>query len=330
MKILFVKLSAIGDVTHVLPIVKYLKLNNSEIFIGWVVQKLSYFLLKDNPFIDKIHIMENKDFRNYVKIIRELKEEKYEVSIDFQGLTKSAIIPFFAGIKKRIGFGDEDGREISKLFYNYKVIPDKGLHIIDKNFSLVKVLGFENFDVNALIPYIYINFSDDIKDKFKDYNIEKSIIINPGGGWKTKIWSIKYYQQLISMLVKKGFFINILWGPGEEKLARKIYDGFNQNYAVKLFPPTNLLEMSYIVKNAKLVIGGDTGPLHIAAGFGTKTICIFGPSDSRRNAPIGKNISLQKFLSCGPCWNRKYCKYNLKCLTLIKPMEVYKAVEEIL
>lgn len=340
-KILFVRLSAIGDVVHTLPCVHILKESLPSVKIGWLVESTASFLVEMNPYVDYVHYYPRKELskpglkmikfaRNFLK---NLNDVSYDTSIDFQGLTKSSIIPFLARISERIGFAGKDGRELSRLF-NKNRIKQVREHVIMKNCALLEpLLNRTVTQEEVALPYVHLSEEKTrpVHEKFHEYLVPAPVIINPGGGWITKIWPLAYYRKLIRMLVEDGAHVCISWGPGEEEMARSIYHPFQGKKGVHILPKTSLFELAALLQKASLVIGPDTGPIHIAAGLDRPVVSIFGPSDNRRNAPwSSKAIALQEFFPCGPCWNKTTCKYELRCLAAIEPEKVHSAAMKLI
>lgn len=341
-KVLFVRLSAIGDVTHALPAAMMLKKFRPDVHIGWICQQPAAMFAEMHPCVDEVHVFPKKELssfswktlKRFRAFVSEIKECNYDISIDFQGLTKSSMLPFFSSVLERVGFGDQNGREISKIFYNTRIATKEGSHVIQKNLDLLAGLEIHDLTLDQIeVPYIFLDEekSAAVVKRFAGFDFCRSIIINPGGGWVTKIWPVKHYRELIRKFIDDGAgLINaqilIAWGPGEEELAKEIYEPFRDSPSVKILDSTTLFELSVILDKAMLVIGGDTGPIHIAAGLGTPVVSIFGPSDSRRNRPIGHAVALQDF-ECEPCWNRGECPRNidLQCLSAIDSDAVFQA-----
>jgi len=359
--ILIVRLSAIGDVVHVLPCLHALRGAFPQARIGWLVEELPASLLEGHPEIDDLFVIPKKRWRtrpiatilNGEKwaFYRRLRRTSWDVAIDFQGLTKSGWPAWLSGARTRIGFGDADGRELSKLFTNRRVTPPpSAVHVIQRNMALLKPLHV---------------VTSDIAWRFPDWSAERRelapflaslgtpagavaaratprfIAFYAGAGWETKRWPAAHFSALAQLLargVEHGAAtplpILLVWGPGEEGLCRAILDDAKLPAAqLRLAPATNLRKLAALLEGAAVVIGGDTGPVHLAAALGVPVVGIYGGSDPARNGPWGeRNVALQSDSEeCRACWRTK-CRRarRLECLRAISPQRVAQAVARVL
>lgn len=337
-KILIVRMTAIGDVAHVLPALNALRVALPEARIDWLVDEIPAQILLGHPQLNHVHVFRRrwrKEFRRHffseiLPFFQRLRAERYDWAIDFQGLTKSGLAAYFSGARRIIGFGDHDGRELNKLFTNIKVHPRPALHIVEKNLSLLKPLGIEN-------PPVKFVFPDYEADKIP---FEKSgfyAAVNPGAGWATKRLPVSTLAALCARLhAQKGMRIVITWGPGEEQLSNDLLQGIIRAGAkAELAPPTTLRQLARLISRAGLFIGGDTGPTHIAAAFGVPTLSFFGASDAKRNRPYGDHcITIQNTeIPCIPCWKTR-CRFQdarrLACLSSIAVGDLYDSALRLL
>ncbi len=348
MNILIVRLSAIGDVIHGLPVLAALKKKYPEAKIGWVVEELSSPLLKNHPMIDKLYIIPKKRWRNkfvkYLKpeiipFIKNIKKDKWDVSIDMQGLTKSGLISYFCGAKMRIGFGGTESRELNRLFINKSIKPDDSiLHVVNRNLSLLKAIDIINPDVD--FPIVFDNETEIWADNYlKEINWKNKnfAIINIGAGWITKRLDLKFLCE-VSKKIISDYQMNTLfmWGPSENSMLDEIRENLKNYDSGKwqIAPSTNLLQLISLTKRSAVFIAGDTGAVHIAAALNVPVISYFGASDSKRNGPLSLNsIVIQKFeLDCVPCWKTS-CRFTdnryLQCLKNITTDEIIKKIPDL-
>ncbi len=315
-KILIIRTSSLGDIIHALPFLSSLKKSFPSIRFWWLIKDSFSGILSGNPYLEGIISMERG---NYFEIFKELKRENFDASFDLQGLLRTSVIPFLLKIPHRWGKGNS--KENVSFFYN-EVFSPSSSHIVDQYLDLAEFLGAERF--------FEFPFSEEErwKEKATHYFSSKGkrIVIVPGGGWENKRLPEGKYSQLIKILSKKGYDIFIFWGKGERDLAKRIRE--NSSNDVKIFPFLDIKGMISFFKRVNLVIGGDTGPLHLASSLGVPVIGIYGPTDPKRNGPYGKNSRvIFHSLPCSPCWRRK-CKKNLECLRSIKVEEIVNKVEE--
>ncbi len=295
-RILIVRLSAIGDVIHGLPVLNALRAAFPTAHLGWVVEGRAGDLLQGHPALDQLIRVPRKWLRSpraVFNLRRELHTAQFDVSIDLQGLTKSAVAARLSGAKVRIGFGGVDGREISAWLNNRLVTPE-ATHVIDRNLELLAPLGIEQPAAEFQVPE---NSAAGIKiAKFvRERGLARGFaLINPGAGWTSKLWPPARFAAVARHLGKKRNLPSIIaWaGANERRWADEIMIGAGGHAYIA--PPTTLPELASLARRAKLFVGSDTGPLHLAAVLGTPCVGLFGPMPAERNGPYGKqHIALQ-------------------------------------
>jgi lipopolysaccharide heptosyltransferase I len=324
MDCLLVRLSALGDLVHALPVYSALRLAFPDDKIGWLVEDRHSALLSMVPSIDQLHQIPRGKWRKSsfklgeaIALRREIGEQNYQAAIDLQGLTKSAIWPALAGIPLRVGYGDHDGRELSKLAYNKKITPPPGnRHVIERNLALLQGLDIPPAD--NLLPLEIPNNAKQTVASWWEAD-KKVAVLSPGTGWETKCWPPAYFGRLATFLKRElGLMPLVLWGPGEEKLAAEVVAASSGE--AKLAPPTSIPEMAQVLQRASLMVGGDSGPTHLAAYMGTPIICPFGASDPKRNGPYGApGLVLARPMECRPCWKHSCPLEHLECLKRLEP-----------
>ncbi|TAM83574.1 MAG: lipopolysaccharide heptosyltransferase I [Acidobacteria bacterium] len=298
-RFLIIRLSSIGDIVHTLPAVAALGRAHPRAEIHWVVESRFSGLLGANPFISRLIKLDTLGWRKDPtsgKVMMEimhgfeaLREYEYDAAIDFQGLMKSAIFARLSHSKERIGLAWGSLREpLAALFYTQRVSPKRGAHIIEINLSLVEPLGAHSSRWEFPLPD-YPEDRDAVRAELQRLRTEDFIIVNPGGGWKSKRWPPEHYAEMIGTLAGKVALDFLVTGsPQEEDVAREIIARAGTSRA-KWFPST-LLQYIALAREARLLIGGDTGPLHLAAAVGTPIVAIFNAADPRntpeRNGPF--------------------------------------------
>lgn len=336
-KILIVKLSALGDVVQTLPSLTLLRrvFPNSE--INWVVDERNAEILDKHPYINKLLIFSNNNFYSFKKFknfLKNLRTERYDAVIDYQGLFKSGIITGLTKAKYKIGFSNH--REGSPLFYNVKLPPyDKNLHAVKRYLILTKkaieilgkVGGLEVFEEKTE-PI----FSPEILKKDLHFIERPYIVFVPSARWKTKWWPYFCWEKLIELCkdIAQKFDIFITGGPFEIELKSWAKEQEKKYpYVYSLVGKLSLKELVTLVKNSSAVVTVDTGPMHIASAFERPTVALFGPTSPERTGPwAGKFKVLKSSLSCSPCFKKK-CE-NQICMSKILPEEVKKALNEVL
>lgn len=339
MKILIVKLGAVGDVVHTLPALHSLRKSFPEAFIAWVVEKKALQVISDNPYIDEIIIFERKELeKTYrtqglfaaLKFLsrfgKKLKSYHFDIAIDFQTLFKSGLLTRLSGAPVRVGF--DKWRELNKLFTNKRIKSDKR-HTIDKYLDLVDLIGGKP-DPAPVKIYYSAEDSDyvDVFLKKEGLHEKKWIAINPGASWTSKLWGAQRYAMLCDLLIEAAIPHVVVWGPGEEQIVEEIFEKAGHKQLVA--PPTTIKQLASLLERSSLYVGGDTGPMHMAVAMGTPVVGIFGPSDPERNGPYGEGHKvLQADIGCIKCWKRS-CTTALKCMEKVSPQSVLDGIKEIL
>ena len=299
-RILIVKLGAVGDVIHSLPILETLRDVYPNATIGWVVEEASRAILEGNPALDQLIILERKRLHGFSGVgyfrrwLRSLKEKRYDTVIDPHNLFKTGWIGWASGASVRIGF--RKFREANFIFTNRRVRPRAGCrHAVDKYLSLLEPLGITEQRWIRRFPLYWDSKDEERIDEFWKAQAIRStdriVAINPSAGWPSKRWPSKRYARVADHLVLKfGARVLILWGPGEKPLAEEVAGGMAEKSVLAC--ESNLKSLMVLLNRCRLLISGDTGPLHMAAALGVPTVALFGPSDPHRNGPYGEGHSM--------------------------------------
>jgi heptosyltransferase-1 len=319
--ILVVKLSAIGDVIHALPVSYALKETFPDAKVTWVVEPPAYDLLTNNPYIDHIIVFEKKKFKsingffeNFPAFSAELKKIKYDVVLDLQGLGKSAVIAWMSGAPLKLGCSNM--RELSNWVSKPVCGSNQNGHIVERYLDVVRALGCKVEKV--VFPVEITEKEADIATKLMRQAGMNSnnpyVVLAVGANWANKRWPTKFYAALVDALYAKEI-IPVVIGGGviDSRLVAEINEKA-EIPAVDLVGKTTLKQLAYMIKNAKAVVGGDTGPMHLAAGLGKPVVMLMGPTDTNRNGPYGQaQNAIEITRTCKHCWKRK-CRFNIDCL----------------
>ena len=322
--ILVVKLSAIGDVIHALPVSYAIKEQYPEAHLTWVVEQAAYAILADNPYIDELILFEKAKFRSIGGFLREigpfrrrLRTRRYDASLDLQGLFKSAAIAWNAGAKLRIGTANM--REGAHLVSR----PVRGAHaeghIVERYLDVARALGCRVGEVR--FP---VSVSD--RDRMAADTLlaregvkegRPFVAFAVGANWPNKRWPVEHFAALADRLYH-AHYVPVLVGGGrfDETLAEDILRA-SEIPPVNLVGRTNLKQLAHVFTRAALVLGGDTGPVHLAAGLRVPTVMLMGPTDANRNGPYGQlQNAIEVDRPCRGCWKRA-CPKGLDCLAAI-------------
>ncbi len=294
-RFLMVRLSSIGDIVHALPAAAALAETFPQAQLHWVVEKRYAALLAGNPHLHRVialdtlgwreRLTSSATFKEICNGIFDLRRTPYTAALDFQGLWKSAMVARLSTSPERIGFSERWMREPSAaILYTQKVSPPEGAHVVEENLALVERVGARAGRWQFPLPR-YEQDDAHVEEQLAALDSKNFILINPGGGWRSKRWSPENYSSLIRQLSRARQEKIILSGsPSEGTLIAGILQGAGTGNARYL--PTTIVQFIALARRARLFIGGDTGPLHLTAAVGTPIVGIYGPTDPARNGPF--------------------------------------------
>jgi ADP-heptose:LPS heptosyltransferase len=325
-KALIVRLSAIGDVVHTLPALAALRRHGWR--TAWLVEPLSRPLLAGNPALDELIEAPAARAFTLAHARRALRAARYaDVALDLQGLWKSAAWARLSGASRVVGYSRAFRREPSSavLMGERVEAAEEGGHVIDKNLALLRPLGIDEVGRREFpLPALGVEASE-VDRRLAGLGMGAFAILNPGGGWKSKLWPAERYGEVARGLRERGLAALVTWGPGEEALADRVVAA-SAGAAGRAFA-TTLREYVALARRARLVVAADTGPLHLAAAVGTPVVALFGPTDPARNGPFeAADVVVRRIPSCAPC-HRRDCTVHEGVMSAIAPSEVLEAVD---
>ncbi len=333
-KLLIVKLGSLGDILHTIPAQQLLAQHFSQAQIHWLTEPPYHTFLDRIPGITQVWLADTKRWRRKLfslgestQLVRSLRQQHFDIALDFQGLVKSALLAKLSGAKRVIGFVAPQSREpASRYFYSETVVGDDGSrpHVVEINLQLARSLGCSQDEASPLIPLdIPSEAFDYVDDQLSKHNIAKPILVNPGAGWVTKLWPLRNYAQLLLRIHQTlGHGIVLTYGPGEENLVQRIQT-VTAPQPIAAFP-TTFLQLAALCRRSRLLIAGDTGPLHMAVALGTPTVAILGPTSPWRNGPFNsKDPIVKRYLFCSNSYKRTCNEFI--CMN-IPVQEVFEAV----
>ena len=340
MRILIVKLGAIGDIVHTLPALAALRRGLPDAHLAWVVERGGGAkLLQSNPALDDLIELDMRGWRKTLwrptgwaatwsaikQVVERMHAGQFDVTLDFQGLLKSAYVASRARPRMRVGFADDALREpLAARYYDRQVAADDSGHVIQKNLQLAAALGC---DVSGAYEFP-IGVSDELDLLGKMQLLSGPYaLLNPGGGWPTKLWNAAGFAAVADRLWEAyGMRSLVTYGPGEAALAQEIVAQAKSGKA-EIYDAT-LKELWAVARYAKLFVGGDTGPMHIAAAAGAPIVALFGPTSAQRNGPFAPDdLVVERFdLDCRTDCYRRACSHT-SCMKM--PVEmVWSAVQK--
>jgi len=342
MKILIIKLSSIGDVVHTLPSLYALRQGYPDARIDWLVEEGPSGIIKDHPLLNRVIVVKRRGWlyspRGCWEVARGLRNNKYDIVLDFQGLFKSGIWVFLSGGKRRIGF--DRTRDFSYLFLNERLPPyDPDRHAVDRYLDMVRYLGLRVDGIG--FPALFDERErDKVLGLLRENGIlegEDFIVVSPLARWKTKQWGMEGFASFCKEVsVRFGCKVVLVGGAmGEAKpIMLATEDGlegpsYNKWAVVNLAGRTTLKELACLLSLSRLMVTVDSGPMHIAAAVGTPVVALFGPTAPWRTGPYGEGHKvIRKGLPCSPCFLRR-CS-DLRCMKEITVEEVVGAVADLL
>jgi heptosyltransferase I len=306
-RLLIVRLSAMGDVIHTLPAVQALRRAFPDAHIGWLIEERWAELLcapgsprrgprsASRPLVNEIHTLNLKTWRKSLLSIstlqrattvwNDVRDLHYDAAVDLQGAMRSAVLARLSGA--RVVYGAAEPRESpASLWYTRKVITH-GRHVIEQNLSVAEALIGHAVkrveDTPCDLPYDP-QIEARIEEGLAQHRVRDFAILNPGAGWGAKRWPAERYGEVARELAEAGITPMVNYGPGEEDLFRAVLAASGGRAR-----PTKgtISDLIALTRRARLFIGGDTGPLHLAAALRIPVVAIFGPTDPARNGPYG-------------------------------------------
>ena len=327
MKALLVRLSSIGDVVHTLPALAALHRAGWE--TGWVAEPPSRVLLEQNPLLDQVIAAPSRKAFDWVRgiaAIRAVRARRYDIALDFQGLWKSAAWARLSGASRVVGWERFARREPGSERLMRETVTRLGAgHVIDKNLELLGPLGIDAVGLREF-PLPFSAEAVARVDAFlQGIGCDGLVVLNPGGGWASKLWPAERFGELARELRGLGLQSLVSFGPGEEDLADRVVAA-SDGAAARSFP-TTLLDYIELARRARLVVAADTGPLHLACAVGTPVVALFGPTEPARNGPFSaEDVVVRRAPGCAPCYSRS-CVRHAGVMDGISLDEVRAAVE---
>lgn len=376
MRVLIIKMTSMGDLIHTLPALVEAKKNIHNLIIDWLVDDsfkdlLSLYQYSENhsqqllisPIIDNIFTIPLRKMKKNFSIknipynirliktfINSLRKNKYDLTIDAQGLIKSALITKFVKTDLISGFDYRSCKEpLASIFYNHKVFVDKNMHAINRIRHLfARSMKYDLLDNN--FDYQSVLHKKDFYRVEGIENLNNYILFLHGTTWETKRWKLEYWQQLACLIMDryKNTSIVIMSSNSTEyefvkniqNLMNNSINGNNKHYQNKLIvlSDLSLIEAASVVLHATAVVAVDTGFAHLAGASGIPVVGIYGPSDINKAGVFGVICyNIQAYYHCSPCLSRICLEYKKNsssvkqpCMKQITPQIVFDKLDLIL
>jgi 3-deoxy-D-manno-octulosonic-acid transferase/heptosyltransferase-1 len=330
-KILIVKLSAIGDVIHTLPALNAVRKQYPDAHITWIVEEVAVDLVVGHRALDRVIVSKRKRWLKNLhrtetlpdicKFLRELRDTRYDLILDFQGLLKSGILIALAKGGRKIGFGKGmEHQEHSYLFLNERIPPvDMEIHALERGLMLLKEIGIPAVGK----PEYHLPITKEDRHKAGRLLeacgigvLKRLVAINPVAKWETKLWDNRRFAHLADQLIDRyGVAVAFTGSTEDERVVNEILS-FMKKTAANLAGKTSLKTLAAVYKKAACVVSTDTGPMHMAAAVGTPVVALFGPTAPWRTGPFGSSHQIIRAeIKCSPCFKRQ-CK-TIDCMKQI-------------
>jgi heptosyltransferase-1 len=324
-RILIVRLGSLGDLVHTLPAASALRRANPAAEIDWLVDQPHRDFLELVPVISSLVVLERRGAGGWLAAMKTMRARAYDLAIDFQGLVKSAALARLSGARKVAGFSRAALRErLAASFYTDHVEVPEGSHVVRKNLAMAAALGAATDALEFPIGEV----SSQAVASFVAADARPFALINPGAAWPNKRWPPDRLGAVAAHLLDRHKLPSVvLWGPGERDAADQVVGA--SAGAARLAPPTGLKDLIAIARHARLIVSGDTGPLHIASAVGVPAIALFGPTDPLRNGPWdSRDISISRYDSCD-CHYQRRCRRGSAgwCLGKVTVDQVRQAID---
>lgn len=345
MRILIVKVSALGDVVHTLPVLDYLHQVAPGIEIDWVVEERNREIVEGHPLLRKIHLVKTrawrqapfsiKTWREISDVKRALREAHYDITFDLQGNFKSGLISWLSGAERRYGFDRVDVREPLNLIFTNNQVPlrRQDSHVSTRALRVVSVPFGRDYNGMKLSSDIFTTPEDDAAAETFLSTLSDGLVFlfHYGTTWETKLWLEERWVELGKLVLERFPDSTILYSWGNERERAAVE---RIAYAVKgnsrILPGMTLKGLCAFLKKIDIVVGGDTGPVHMAAAVGTPTVSFYRSTDAKRNAPKGDyQLHVQSPLHCRACL-RKECDRDPQCRESITVGALMQSIERIL
>lgn len=325
----------IGDVVNATPIVLGLKAKWPEALITIVTRsKIEYELFGGPTEIDGYIIFDihkKQTFGSITSFFKTLKRQRFDMIIGDNGIDriKTPIFFFLLGIKYRVG----ESNSFFSFLYTHKSIPNHSIHKVYNNNNILKCIGIES----NFTPYVFYDESDkekvlSVMDKYGLSPTDNIIIMHPGSGaWEShKRWPKEKYVSLIKILREKNNDpVIVVGGKDEHELCAFITNGFHDDNVYNFSGVLEIRELAALLSISKIVIGADSGVMHIASAVGAKTISIFGPTPYYFTSPFKNNIVITKSLPCSPCYDRmQFGCGKPQCMSSISEWEIFSELQK--
>ena len=301
-RVLICRMSAIGDTILTLPVACAIRRRYPGAYIAWAVEHTASAMVQGHSCVDEVIVLQRGWFvspRQWWRLRQRLKPLRIDAAVDCQSITKTALAAWLSGAKLRIGCRGTYGCELSP-FLNNRLIEPRSTHLIDRSLELLAPLEVCAPQVEFRLP-IEITATETVDNYLCELGFGRGFaLLNSGATWKSKLWVMERFGKVANHLGRRHGLPSLVVWAGEQELieARKIV-AHSAGHAT-LARQTSLTELAALCRSARICVGSDTGPLHMAVAAGTPCVGIYGATRPENSGPYGpKNIALQEHFQCG-------------------------------
>lgn len=336
-RVLVVRMGALGDIVHALPVLAALRAHRPDVQVDWLVDaRYDAVLALVEGLRRRIVVRAPADgdgagatrfagVGGMIWALLELQRMRYDAALDLQGLIKSAVYARLSGATRVVGFARAALREPPAAWCYHEHVPvdDRG-HVVHKNLAVLPSLGVPP----AGVVFPWARADSAVSDTVRAWPVVRQsaglALVNPGAAWENKRWPPERFGALAAGLAARHGLVSVVtWGPGERARADAVVEA-SRGHAV-VSPPTALVDVLALARAARLCVSGDTGPLHLAASVGTPIVGLFGPTRPERNGPwLADDVSVSRAGEC-VCFHKRRCLRGAACIDRIAVDEVLDA-----
>jgi lipopolysaccharide heptosyltransferase II len=329
-RVLAVRLGAIGDVVNALVFATALREARADVHVGWVVHPLAAPLVEGHPCVDRVHLWRRGGgLAELARLVREIRRERYEVAVDLQRIQKSAFLARAAGAPRVVGYDRARTKELSWLWTKERLDPRGATrHMVEHYLEFARHLGAAPARPRHLFP------ADEAADAWAERLVGElggaPVLVNLGASKPANRWPPERFGALAAALAGElRVPVAFTGGPGDRDAAASARTAAGAAAVRDLVGATSLRELLALARRARLFVGCDTGPMHLAAAVGTPVVALFGPADPARTGPYGAGHRVVRTPpACAPC-NRKTCNQpRHACMEDVTVAQVLAAARE--
>jgi len=330
-RFLIARMSAIGDTVLTLPVLCALRQAFPQAFIAWVVERAAAPMVQGHDALDELIVLPRLWLKSPLEIWRlrrRLGAMRIDTTIDPQSINKTAIACWLSGAKQRIGLGGFYGKELSTWLNNVRLV-NRQSHITDRSLELLEPLGVRPSPAQFRVPHNAPAEATIAAFLAASELAHGFAVVNPGASWDSKLWPSERYVEVVRHLWAQYKLRSVAVWAGDRERAWAEQIVARLPASALLAPKTDLLELTALVRRARIFVGSDTGPMHTAAAVGTPCVALYGTTRPEDCGPYGpQHIALQSRYDDGTRSQRR--KATNEAMSLITAAQVTAACDQIL